>query len=153
MKILIPIDNSDDSNEAIEQAAARPWPSGSEIKIIHIVESAIPPLPDLMGVGAEAARINHEEASKKGTELLNEMAGKIRKDAADNLTVTEQLITAPYQTTVPQVIVEEAKSFEADLIIVGSRGMSRWKRFLLGSVSKTVVEHAPCSVEVVRSKG
>lgn len=48
-------------------------------------------------------------------------------------------------------IVETAEEWHADLIIVGSHGYSRWERLLLGSVSDSVVHHAPCSVFVVRS--
>ncbi len=50
------------------------------------------------------------------------------------------------------VIVDEAKDWGADLIIVGSRGYSGIKRMLLGSVAQSVVNNAPCSVEVVRKK-
>lgn len=49
-----------------------------------------------------------------------------------------------------QVIVEEAETWGADLIIVGSHGAGFWERSLLGSVSSGVVHHAPCSVLVVR---
>jgi nucleotide-binding universal stress UspA family protein len=48
------------------------------------------------------------------------------------------------------VILDEAESWRADLIVEGSHGYSAWKRFLLGSVSQAVVIHANCSVEVVR---
>jgi nucleotide-binding universal stress UspA family protein len=49
-------------------------------------------------------------------------------------------------------IVEAAESFGADLIVVGSHGYNRWERLLLGSVSASVVHHAPCSVLVVRTR-
>jgi nucleotide-binding universal stress UspA family protein len=48
------------------------------------------------------------------------------------------------------VIVDEAESWNADLIVVGSHGYPTWERLLLGSVSQAVVSHAKCSVEVVR---
>lgn len=48
------------------------------------------------------------------------------------------------------VILDEAESWGADLIVVGSHGYGRWERFLLGSVSQSIVSHAKCSVEVVR---
>lgn len=51
-----------------------------------------------------------------------------------------------------QVILDEAEEQAADLIIVGSHGLGFWGRTLLGSVSNTVVHHAPCSVLVVRVK-
>lgn len=48
-------------------------------------------------------------------------------------------------------IVEAAEKMHADLIIVGSHGYNRWERLLLGSISDSVVHHAPCSVLVVRT--
>ena len=50
------------------------------------------------------------------------------------------------------VIVDEARDWSADLIVVGSHGYTGVKRWLLGSVAQSVVAHAPCSVEVVRQK-
>jgi nucleotide-binding universal stress UspA family protein len=50
-----------------------------------------------------------------------------------------------------QVIVEEAEKWGADLIVVGSHGQGLWSRALLGSVSNSVVHHAPCSVFVGRT--
>jgi len=47
-------------------------------------------------------------------------------------------------------IVDEAKDWGADLIVVGSHGRTGMQRWLLGSVAEHVVRHAPCSVEVVR---
>ena len=48
-------------------------------------------------------------------------------------------------------IVETAEQWHADLIVIGSHGYSRWERLLLGSVSDSVLHHAPCSVLVVRT--
>ena len=48
------------------------------------------------------------------------------------------------------VIVQEAEESGADLIVVGTRGLNAAKRLVLGSVSTTVVHHAPCDVLVVR---
>jgi nucleotide-binding universal stress UspA family protein len=50
------------------------------------------------------------------------------------------------------VIVEEAREWDADLIVVGSHGYGRVKRLVLGSVAAAVVASAPCSVQVVRAK-
>ena len=50
------------------------------------------------------------------------------------------------------VIVDEAKDWDADLIILGSHGYTGFKRWLLGSVAQAVASHAPCSVEIVRRK-
>jgi nucleotide-binding universal stress UspA family protein len=50
---------------------------------------------------------------------------------------------------VKEVILEEARKWDADLIVVGSHGRRGFKRFLLGSVSEAVVMNAHCSVVVV----
>jgi nucleotide-binding universal stress UspA family protein len=50
------------------------------------------------------------------------------------------------------VIVDEAKKWRADLIVMGSHGRTGLSRLLLGSVAQYVVSHAPCSVEVVRNR-
>jgi nucleotide-binding universal stress UspA family protein len=58
---------------------------------------------------------------------------------------TEVLGGAPQRA-----IVERARDWGADLIVVGSHGYGFWSRALLGSISNAVVNHAPCSVLVVR---
>ena len=50
------------------------------------------------------------------------------------------------------MILDVAEEWGADLIVVGSHGYRALKRFLLGSVSHSVVSHAKCSVEVVRCR-
>lgn len=77
---------------------------------------------------------------------VNEAEGHIRKyfDGKDVDVTTDALAGFPDKT-----IIEEATSWNADLIVVGSHGRGFWGR-LLGSVSNGVVHHAPCSVLVVR---
>ena len=50
------------------------------------------------------------------------------------------------------VLLREARSWEADCIFLGSRGLAGIDRFLLGSVSSSVATHAPCTVEIVRRR-
>jgi nucleotide-binding universal stress UspA family protein len=50
-----------------------------------------------------------------------------------------------------EVIINTAKEWGAELIVLGSHGHSGFRRFLLGSVSQAIASHAPCSVEIVRA--
>ena len=68
--------------------------------------------------------------------------------AAPGLTVE----TAVRQGDPRTVIVDDADTWHADLIVVGSHGRTGLKRLVLGSVAQSVVAHAHCSVEVVRSR-
>ena len=153
MKILIAVDGSGDSRTAVDELSRRPWSAGAEVKIVHAVESALPLLPDLMGVGAEIAREDHAKAVAAGAKLLEEMSDVIRGHAGEGTDVSTEVLTAAYGQTPQQVIVEEAERYGADLVMVGTRGMSKWKRTFVGSVSMGIVQHARCSVEVVRSRG
>jgi nucleotide-binding universal stress UspA family protein len=60
--------------------------------------------------------------------------------------------TAVRQGDPRTLIVDEAKEWDADLIVMGSHGRTGLTRLLLGSVAQAVVAHAPCSVEVVRKR-
>jgi len=152
MRILIAIDGSDDSRHAVEETARRPCGGNSEILIIHAVQSPIPVLPDTMGVGAEFARAVFDEAAAHGTEIIKAAADKIRQGGADKSSIATSIVAMPYDQSVAQTIVDEAERFDADLIVMGSRGRSAWKRLLMGSVSMAVAQHAHCSVEIARSR-
>jgi nucleotide-binding universal stress UspA family protein len=52
-----------------------------------------------------------------------------------------------------QVLIDAARTFEADLIVVGSRGLASPARFLLGSVASEVSHHAPCDVLIAHNRG
>jgi nucleotide-binding universal stress UspA family protein len=51
-----------------------------------------------------------------------------------------------------QVILEVAESLNADLVIVGARGLNAFQRFLLGSVSAKLSQHVPCDLMIVRDE-
>lgn len=146
MKILLAIDGSTFSDAAINEVARRPWPAGSEVKILTVTE--LPPVTGLETwdiapsyfVDVEQALRENAEAIIRGAEL------KLRAAEDKALKITSEIM----QGSPKQVILDEAARFGADLIVVGSHGYGAWSRFLLGSVSQAVVTHAKCTVEVVK---
>ena len=150
MKILMPVDGSENSILALREIAARVCEPDSEVKIIHVVESPLP-VTDLMGVNAEIARDAHTEAVKKGREILAE-AEKVVGSSKAELKVSSEIVTAGPFHSAAQEIVSTAERDGSDLIAMGSRGLSTWKRLVLGSVTLAVLHHAPCSVVIVRAK-
>lgn len=98
-----------------------------------------------MGVLSEYyAEANHN--ALKSAEDANEYAAKILREKNPILSIT----TAVIDGSPKSVILKEAETFGADLIVVGSHGYGAVKRFMLGSVSHAVALHAKCSVEIVR---
>lgn len=146
MKVLLAVDGSPCSDAAIEEVIKRPWPPQTEVKIITVVE-----MPMMVGIGLEPWPADYfEELEKSGREaaktVIDSALRKLKEAPDKTLKISHEIIGGPPR----QVIVEEAESWGADLILMGSRGLGAWNRLLLGSVSSAVVHHAKCSVEIVR---
>ena len=149
MKILVATDGTEHSREALDVALFLNLSDGDEIKIISVVDMAIPPAVDLYGgflpptgefeaaVSANLEKIVEESSQHLKNKILN-----------DKIQISTEILSGSPESR----IVETAEEMNADLIIVGSHGYNRWERLLLGSVSDSVVHHAPCSVLVVRGK-
>lgn len=145
MKILLAIDDSRYSSDATEEVAARPWPAGTIVRVLSAV--------DITPLAAEPVFIANldidtmrDEIGRRYEKLMARAADSLREKGLSAETVLRQ-------GDPRSVIVDEAKEWDADLIVVGSHGYSGLKRWLLGSVAHSIVSHAPCSVEVVRKKG
>ena len=123
-RVLLATDGSETSLAAATALAGRPWPEGSEFKIVTVEE------PWLIRPTSTILNVN------RAAEVL----------AAAGLKATEAVLSGNPR----DVILEEAKKWDADLIVVGSHGRSGFKRFLLGSVSEAIAMNAHCSVVVVR---
>lgn len=146
MKILLAVDGSAFSDYAIEEVAHRPWPAGSEIRVITAAE-----IPVMVGIEPWAASPDYFEQLEKAIrssaqDVINGALGKLSGQEDKALTISTMII----EGSPGQVIVDEAERWNADLIVMGSRGLGAWNRLLLGSVSSAVVHHAKCSVEIVR---
>ena len=90
----------------------------------------------------------NDEMQKAATTAVEKAVTKLRAGAESSRL---KIITRVLAGSPKRVILEEADAFEADLIVLGSRGLGAWDRMLLGSVSQTVAAHAKCSVEIVRA--
>jgi len=123
-RVLFATDGSQSSTAAAEALSGRPWPEGSEFRIVTVEEPWV-------------IRPTNVLASVKAAEQVLAAAG---------LKATAAVLSGNPK----EVILEEAKKWNADLIVVGSHGRRGIKRFLLGSVSEAVAMNAHCSVVVVR---
>jgi nucleotide-binding universal stress UspA family protein len=121
-----------------------------EIRIFSAVEPAAPIATDPFGASQEFY-IKIKDESKKAAEesvakLKEFVISRFPSEKAPSIE-TKVSIGSP-----KEMIIEEAKDWGADLIVVGSHGYGFWGRMLIGSVSDAVVHHAPCSVLVVKDE-
>ena len=146
MKILLATDGSAHSKAAVEEVASRPFPLNTEVRIVSAYDkSSLTMHMEPMG----ALREYYAEIDQKAVKLAEnatEHAAKILRKKNPTLTITTIVI----EGSPKRVILKEAETFGADLIVVGSHGYGGVERFMLGSVSHAVSLHAKCSVEIVR---
>lgn len=149
MRVLFATDGGKQSEAAIASLRRISLADGDEIKIVSVVDMAMPMSIDIYGGYLpdtaeleKTARDNADKILEKTSETLREFA------ESRGVTISSDVLFGSPDSR----IVETAEDWPADLIVVGSHGYSRWERLLLGSVSDSVVRHAPCSVLVVRTK-
>jgi len=154
MNVLLAVDGSEHSENAARQVASRPWPAGSSVRVLHVLPSPMLTPPDFeppsMALGAPAmwpvaAAETIAALTEAASKLVTRVAGVLERE---QLRVDTKVREGDARTE----IVEEAKQWPADLIVMGSHGYTGLKRWLLGSVAQSVLSHAPCSVEVVRTR-
>lgn len=146
MKILLAVDGSPCSDKAIEEVARRPWPAGSEIKVLTAFELPLSPTPEAWAIPPNYFEELDRVASDHARSTMDRAVTTLRVAMGSDASISGEIAPGPPRT----VILDEAQSWGANLIVVGSHGYRAWERFLLGSVSQSVVAHAHCSVEVVR---
>jgi nucleotide-binding universal stress UspA family protein len=144
MKILLAIDESKSSQAAVQSVMAMACQPGIEVKVLHVVE------PPSLLVGREMTGPDPEfEAVWK---TFREHAEALVAKATEALRKAGLNAAPAVEDGDPKSkIIDMAKEWHADLIVVGSHGRKGLNRFLLGSVSEAVARHAHCSVEIVRT--
>jgi nucleotide-binding universal stress UspA family protein len=148
MKILVATDGSDCSNAAVDAVAERPWPKGSEVKVISAIESPYTPTTETWALPQNYFKELETAGMEQAETAVNQAAKRIKSARGGEVVITTEVAYG----SAKDVILDEADRWGADLIMLGSHGYRGWRRFLLGSVSHAVATHARCSVEIVRRK-
>jgi nucleotide-binding universal stress UspA family protein len=143
-RIVVGTDGSDTAAEAVRQAVGLAKLSGAQLSIV----SAYEPVPKRR-VEKEAldapADVQYEIGPREDVNLVLDAAAAAAR--SEGLEVQ----THPVEGEPAEAILDVAEKAEADLIVVGNKGMTGARRFLLGSVPNNVSHHAPCSVLIVRT--
>lgn len=141
-RILVAVDGSEAAHKAVEFLARCPFKSPVQVAVVTVWPS---PRSEAMGIplGAPGRSELKQVVEDKGQELLRNTAGECPRD-------TYRITTELLHGDPAFAILDAAIRYQAQIIVIGSRGMKAIKRFLLGSVSEKVLIHAPCSVLIVR---
>lgn len=142
MKILLAFDGSEHSEAAARELAGRPWPPNSVVHILTVVAAYIPSAVEFVSTGETAGQIQDDHV-QSARDLAETVAASLQ-------TTGLRIEVVVRKGDARRLIVDEAKSWGADLIVMGACGHTAFERWLIGSVAQSVVAHAPCSVEVVR---
>jgi nucleotide-binding universal stress UspA family protein len=143
MKILLATDGSEFSNAAARSIAARPWPKGSEVKAVSVIDEALPVIDPWYTAGEWLE--GHRAEKAREAEIAVEAAKNTL--SASGLNATTELLMGGARW----LILNEAREWGANLIALGSHGRRGMQRLLMGSVSEAVALHANCSVEITRA--
>jgi nucleotide-binding universal stress UspA family protein len=146
MKILLAVDGSAYSDAAVEELTKRPWPAQSEIKVITASEVPVSMGMEPWAVSPQYFEVMENSLRQAAQAVMDGALQKLKTIEDKTFEISSKIVPGPPS----QAIVDEAESWGADLIVMGSRGQGTWSRLLLGSVSSAVVHHAKCSVEIVR---
>lgn len=150
MKLLVAVDGSSFGEAAVTEVANRPWPDGSEVRVITAIHLPFAPTPEAW-VLPDEFYAQAEKHSRDQAEVMLRRAAQIIEEGNAARAVPLGFSSEAILGHAEEVILAAAREWPADLILVGSHGHRAWERFMLGSVSQAVAWHAHCSVEIVRS--
>ena len=143
--ILVPVDGSGNAGRAIDFAGELAARYDAKVILLHAIHYRFGRLPDelhkyavsehLEGPG-EVVAIVGKLLDSAEVRARNAGAGDVESDSREGEPAA--------------VILDAAKSFDADLIVMGSRGLGELKSLLVGSVSNKIFHHADAPVTIVR---
>jgi nucleotide-binding universal stress UspA family protein len=148
-RILVAVDGSSTSGAALREALALGREAGARVRIVHVIDSPYD-YPDVMfGHVAGDLEELQDAWQKAGQTVLDGALAAAREVAFE----AEGALIETAGRRLPDAIVEEARRWAADLIVVGTHGRRGLDRLLLGSVAEGVSRTSPASVLLVRGAG
>ncbi len=148
-KFLVAVDGSDHARKALDLAADLAKASGAELVILHVVRYE--PLPEglkeyarMEGIPEEEERARYHFGHVTGDRITKDAKARAHDRGLDQVT------TKGAEGTPADEIVAAAESEGADMIFVGSRGLSDARSLFMGSVSHKVMHLAPCTCVAVK---
>ncbi len=144
MRVLLAYDDSPGSEQAASLVLGLPWPAGSSVRVVAVSEPSAAFMP--MGLAPLDPATTQEIADQIVQHLQSEVDLVVGRLRASGIEAGGDVIRGRPGS----VLVDEARRYEADLIVAGSRGHGPIATLVLGSVSAELVDHAACPVLIAR---
>lgn len=146
-RIIVAVDGSETSKQALKEAIKLAKEQQAKLRILHVVDE------NFIYYGGEAY-VDHDtlESSirKEGQKILEKVEAKIRNS---NIKFESRLVEIkPFQGRIAEKIIDEAKAWPADLLVIGTHGRRGFSHLLLGSVAEGVIRIATMPVLLIRGK-
>lgn len=143
MKLLLAVDSITTLDILLDEMRTRSWPSGTQARVLSIVQDSEVPLEAWRKEGYGVAAVR-QEMRRRGEQITTLAVERLQKIGI----LAEVMIMRGN----PDFLISfAARQWPADLILIRAHNRSDFRNWLLGSVAKSVVESAPCSVEIVRA--
>ena len=144
-RIVVGVDGSDGAAEALRWALGEARLRGADVRVVHAWSVPLVlsiPSADAFGVPEPAGSMDQVRTALR-KEADNVLEASLKGVEADDVTIEGEVV----EGKAAQVLIEAARN--ADLLVVGTRGLGGFTGLLLGSVSQQCTHHAPCPVVVV----
>lgn len=146
-KILVPIDGSEYSLKAAQYAFDISIKYKSDLILLSVVPSKIR-YGDSSGIFGAVPPTYFKKYKNEAKKWFNQIIDEMKKEGPEIKKIKTDIITTP--VSIVSAILEYAEKQDTDLIIIGTRGITGFKRMLLGSVASGIVTYAHCPVLVIR---
>jgi nucleotide-binding universal stress UspA family protein len=143
-RIVVGTDGSETATAAVETAVELAKLSGAKLEIVSAYQPIPPSRLREEGSGI-SGDISHTINPREDVQLVLGNAAAVAKKA------NVEVVTHPREGDPADAILDVAEENDADLVLVGNKGMTGARRFLLGSVPNKISHHAPCDVWIVKT--
>ena len=144
MKVLVAVDSITTLDILLDEISARSWPAGTEAQVLSVVEDGDVPLQTWRDEGYGVSGIRREMARR------GEQVSLLAVERLKRIGIAARVVIMRGDPAF--LIPFAARKWPADLILMRAHNRTDLRRRLLGSVAKSVIKSAPCSVELVRAR-
>ena len=151
-RVLVAIDGSTSSMHTIDCAISIAMKNNSQLVILYVIDVyKYPYLPSSIILAPTFGSEKYLEERNEAEEQMNKIKEKYKQKTKNNVD-SKELKTEIIEgaKSAATTIIEYAESENIDLIIIGNRGRTSFKKLLLGSVSSDIIKNAHCTVLVIR---